>query len=95
MASLDCEAELLASCADVAAERVRVRDELISLGFEVAETHANFVWLPLGERTMAFSNHCETERVIIRPFAGDGVRVTVSNPEENTTFLTAAAKFVG
>jgi histidinol-phosphate aminotransferase len=93
LAALDCEAELLASCADVAAERVRVRDELIALGFEVTETHANFVWLPLGERTIEFAEHCEAEKVIVRPFAGDGVRVTVSTSDENTVFLTAAAKF--
>jgi histidinol-phosphate aminotransferase len=94
-AALDCEAELLASCAEVAGERARVREELIALGLPVAETHANFVWLPLGERTTAFAEHCEAEKVIVRPFAGDGVRVTVSTPEENTTFLTAAAKFAG
>jgi histidinol-phosphate aminotransferase len=33
--------------------------------------------------------------VIVRPFAGDGVRVTIGTPEENDTFLAAAEKYLG
>jgi histidinol-phosphate aminotransferase len=32
--------------------------------------------------------------VIVRPFASDGVRVTVAAPEENDAFLAAAQSFV-
>jgi histidinol-phosphate aminotransferase len=32
--------------------------------------------------------------VIVRPFAGDGVRVTVAGADENDIFLAAARKFV-
>ena len=94
MASLDCVPELLATCAEIAGERVRVRAELEELGFTVADTQANFVWLPLGERAGEFAAHCEREKVILRPFAGDGVRVTVAGADENDTFLAAARKFV-
>jgi len=94
LASLDCVPELLATCAEVAEERVRVRAELTELGFTVAETQANFVWLPLGDRAIEFAEHCEREKVILRPFAGDGVRVTVAGTDENDAFLAAARKFV-
>jgi histidinol-phosphate aminotransferase len=94
LASLDCVPELLATCDEVAVERVRVRRELVELGFAVAESQANFVWLPLGERATEFAEHCEREKVILRPFAGDGVRVTVAGTDENNTFLAAARKFV-
>lgn len=92
-AALDCAAELLATCAEVAAARVRVRSALTELGFPGPDTQANFVWLPLGERTAEFAAHCEREKVIVRPFAGDGVRVTVAGEDENNVFLAAAGKF--
>ena len=53
-------------------------------------SQANFVWLPLGERAAAFGAACEERGVIVRPFAGDGVRVTIGTPEENDAFLAAA-----
>jgi histidinol-phosphate aminotransferase len=92
-AALDCAPELLASCAAVAAERARVRDALLAAGFTVPPSHANFVWLPLGADAGAFAEHCERNRVIVRPFAGDGVRVTIAGEDENTQFLTAATAF--
>jgi histidinol-phosphate aminotransferase len=33
---------------------------------------------------------CEARGVIVRPFAGDGVRVTIGTPQENDAFLAAA-----
>ncbi|MGH4020124.1 MAG: histidinol-phosphate transaminase [Pseudonocardiaceae bacterium] len=93
LASLEAAGELLARCRDVAAERDRVRGELIAAGYEVPESHANFVWLPLGARTTTFTEHCLDHKVVVRGFAGDGVRVTTGSPEENETFLTAARSF--
>lgn len=94
-AALDCAPELLASCQEVIKERERVREELLGLGFAVPPTQANFVWLPLRERATEFAAHCEREKVIVRPFAGDGVRVTVAGADENNVFLAAARKFAG
>jgi histidinol-phosphate aminotransferase len=74
----------------VAGERVRVRDALRGFGYDIPPTEANFVWVPLGERTLDWAVGCEQRRVIVRPFAGAGARVTVSTPEENDQFLAAA-----
>ncbi|PXY34980.1 histidinol-phosphate transaminase [Prauserella sp. PE36] len=93
IASLDAKDELLARCADVVRERSRVRDELRAAGYDVPETHANFVWLPLGERTVEFAEHALEHKVVVRPFAGDGVRVTIGTAEENDVFLDAARSF--
>ncbi|WP_214365643.1 histidinol-phosphate transaminase [Pseudonocardia sp. H11422] len=95
IAALDHAAELLASCAEVVSERTRVRDALLAAGYTVPPTQANFVWLPLGERSAPFAAHCLDHKVIVRPFAPDGVRVTVSTPEENDAFVDAAASFAG
>ncbi|EHR59171.1 histidinol-phosphate transaminase [Saccharomonospora cyanea] len=94
LASLDAKDELLARCADIVAERTRVHETLRDLGYEVPETLANFVWLPLGERTTAFAEHSLEHKVVVRPFAGEGVRVTIGTREENDTFLEAARAFL-
>jgi histidinol-phosphate aminotransferase len=93
IASLDAESELLDRCRDIVAERGRVRAALIGAGFEVPPTQANFVWLPLGERTAEFNEHCLSHKVVVRAFVGDGARVTISTPEENDAFLAAAETF--
>lgn len=86
--------ELRARTDAVVAERVRVRDSLLEMGFGVPESQANFVWLPLGARSDDFDSHCRERLVIVRRFAGDGVRVSIGDPEENDRFLSAAREFV-
>ena len=90
LASLDVEDEMLARCRAVAAERDRVRAELLEMGYLVPRSQANFVWLPLGEQTVAFNEHCLGHKIVIRPFPGDGARITIGDPAENEAFLTAA-----
>ncbi|MEB3369527.1 histidinol-phosphate transaminase [Saccharopolyspora mangrovi] len=93
IASLQAQDELRRRCADVMSERARVHRELVAMGYEAPETQANFVWLPLGERTSAFNEHCLENRVVVRAFAGDGARVTIGRPDENDVFLAAAKSF--
>ena len=93
LASLAAQDELLERCAGVVAERARVRDALLALGYDVPPTQANFVWLPLGERTAEFNEHCMGHKVVVRAFVGDGARVTIGTPEENDLFLAAAEAF--
>jgi histidinol-phosphate aminotransferase len=95
IAALDDADALLASCAVAIEERVRVRDALLETGYPVPPTQSNFVWLALGERTAPFAAHCMDHKVIVRPFHPDGVRVTISTPEENEAFLAAARSFAG
>jgi histidinol-phosphate aminotransferase len=93
LASLDVADELLARCQRIAAERDRVRAELLAMGYPVPDSQANFVWLPLGEHTTAFDDHCLEYKVVIRGFPGTGARVTISDPAENEAFLAAARSF--
>ena len=39
-----------------------------------------------------FAAACEKAGIIVRPFTGDGVRVSIGTPEENDAFLEVAAK---
>jgi histidinol-phosphate aminotransferase len=93
IASLEASAELLAHCRAISRERERVRDALVDAGYQVPGSQANFVWLPLRERTAQFASHCLQQKIVVRPFADDGVRVTIGTPGENDAFLTAARSF--
>lgn len=95
LAALDHADELLAGCAEIITERDRVRAVLRAAGHVVPRSQANFVWLALRERSADFAAHCREQRVLIRPFPPDGVRVTISTPAENDLFLAAAASFPG
>jgi histidinol-phosphate aminotransferase len=84
----ELEPMLAERVAEVLAERTRVTEKLRGMGIDVPRSQANFVWLPLGDAAVPFAAACERRGVIIRPFAGDGVRVTIGSPEENDTFLS-------
>ncbi|MFC3998059.1 histidinol-phosphate transaminase [Nocardiopsis sediminis] len=90
IASLNAEAELLERVAATVAERGRVRDALLADGWAVPPTEANFVWLRLGPGTLDFAAACEAAGVAVRPFAGEGLRVSIGTPEENDAFLAVA-----
>lgn len=72
------------------AERERVRAALMSLGFEVPASQANFVWLALGSESASLAEACLAGGVIVRPFAGEGVRVTIGLDSENDRLLELA-----
>jgi len=72
-------------------ERARVVAALSDAGWDLPDTQANFVYLPLGERTEQVYLGMEKLGVVTRPFADEGIRVTVSTPEENDRFLRALA----
>ncbi len=91
VACLAADEELLARTDAVVTERVRVTAELRALGYRVPESQANFVWVDLGAESLAFARASTEAGVIIRPFADDGVRVTVTERTENDAFLTFAA----
>ena len=93
IASLEAEDELLARVRDLIAERTRVWQGLADQGWDVHRTEANFIWLRLGEHTTDFVASCEAAGITVRPFAGEGVRVTVAEPEASDRFLEVAAAF--
>jgi histidinol-phosphate aminotransferase len=92
MAALDADAEMRRRAAIVIGERSRVLAAVREFVPDAPDSQANFVWLPLGDGSAAFAAACEAERVIVRPFQGDGVRVTIGTPEENDAFVATMTK---
>jgi len=93
VASLAAEDELLARVELTVKERTRVREALVADGWAVPPTEANFVWLRLGEHTMDFAAACHDEGIAVRPFAGDGARVSIGDTDANDAFLAVAHTF--
>ncbi len=90
-ASLRAQAEMAERVAAVVAERTRMLDGLRSQGWVVPDTQANFVWLGVGEHAAALADRCTRAGVLVRPFAGDGVRVSVGEPEATDLLLEVTA----
>ncbi|MFE1166292.1 histidinol-phosphate transaminase [Nocardiopsis sp. NPDC058789] len=93
IASLDAEGELLERVETTVKERERVRGALVASGWTVPPTEANFVWLRLDEDTLDFAAACAEAGVSVRPFDGEGARVSLGTPEENDVFLSVATDY--
>jgi histidinol-phosphate aminotransferase len=93
IASLAAQAELLERVEQVVKERSRVAVELCAQGWTVPATEANFVWLRLGADTLDFAATCEQAGISIRPFAGEGARISIGDHEANDAFLAVARDY--
>ena len=93
VASLAAESELMDRVDTVVKERDRVRAELLGQGWSVPPTEANFVWLQLGDDTADFARACEAAGVSVRPFGGEGARVSIGDHDGNEAFLAVAAAY--
>jgi histidinol-phosphate aminotransferase len=93
VASLAVEPALLERVGALVKERDRVVAGLRDVGCRVPEPQGNFVWFGLGERTAEFAAAAEEAGIVVRPFVGDGARVSIGEPEANDRIIEVAAKF--
>lgn len=91
LASLDAEDELRARVAELAARRDDLARRLREVGWDVPDAQGNFVWLPAGERTVEVAAAFATAGLIVRAFPGDGIRVSVGEPESIPRVVEVAA----
>ncbi|NMR20028.1 histidinol-phosphate transaminase [Cellulomonas fimi] len=91
IASLRAQRELLERVDALVEERVRLLAGLRAQGWTVPDSEANFVWLPLGDRATSFAADAGRAGVLVRPFAGDGVRVSVGEREATDLLLELAS----
>ncbi len=93
IASLERQDELLERVDDLVAERARVVDGLRAAGWDVPEAQGNFVWFDLGDRTLDFAAAADEAGIVVRPFAGEGCRVSIGETEANDRLIAVAAAF--
>ncbi len=90
LAALAAQDELFARLDGLVAERDRVLGVLRGHGWDVPDSQANFVWLPAGEGSEQLAAACSAVGVAVRTFPGEGVRVTVAEPEASDRWLQVA-----
>ncbi|WP_313480500.1 histidinol-phosphate transaminase [Microbacterium sp.] len=87
----DAEAELRERISVIVERRTRLIGGLRAQGWQVPDSQANFVWLPAGERTDEVAAAFDAADLIVRPFSGDGIRISVGE-EESIDRVLAVAK---
>lgn len=90
LASLAAEDELLERVHAVVQEREPLRQRLLELGYDVPPSQGNFVWLPTGADTMRVAGVFDEAGVLVRPFDGDGIRITVATAADSDRVVDAA-----
>lgn len=93
VASIEHQEAVMARVRHIVAERERVTARLRELGYEFPGTYANFVWLPLGERTGEFVDLMNRNALSVRAFGSEGVRVSIGEIEANDRFLSLCELF--
>ncbi|MDT9592814.1 histidinol-phosphate transaminase [Nocardioides zeae] len=83
VASLAATDALLERVDTVVARRDRVLAGLRERGWDVPDAQGNFVWLPITdpEHLGAFVASAEEAALVVRPFVGDGVRISIGEEE--------------
>lgn len=91
LASLDAEDELHERVRALAVRRDDLAARLRDAGWDVPVAQGNFVWLPAGERALEVAAAFEDAGLIVRPFAGDGVRISIGEHESVDAIVRVAA----
>ncbi|TDE98947.1 aminotransferase class I/II-fold pyridoxal phosphate-dependent enzyme [Occultella glacieicola] len=94
MAALGQTALVESRVAELVAERDRVVAALRSQGWDVGDPQGNFYWLPLGEHSSLFAKDAVQSGITVRPFPGEGVRISIGEPEANDIALAVASRWV-
>jgi histidinol-phosphate aminotransferase len=90
LASLEAEDELHERVLAVIREREPLRTRLRDAGYDVPPAQGNFVWLPTGTDTMRVARVFDEAGVLVRPFDGDGIRITVTTSADSDRVVAAA-----
>jgi histidinol-phosphate aminotransferase len=94
LASLDAEPELLERVGVIAERRDALVAGLRERGWAVPDAQGNFVWLPTGAETLDIAEQFTAAGLVVRPFAGDGIRISVGEHESVDKVLGIAASVV-
>ncbi len=93
VASLAVRAQLLERVDSLVAERGRVVKGLADVGVVVPEAQGNFVWFATGDRTGELAAAADDLGIVVRPFAGDGARVSIGETEANDRVIELGRAF--
>lgn len=79
---------------EVVAERERVVSALQDQGWNLGVPQGNFIWLPVAQRSEEFARFAAERGIVVRPFSGDGVRITIGESEANDLLIEITAQWL-
>lgn len=92
VASLAAIDELSVRIEEVVTQRERMYEGLAQAGYPVVKSQANFVWINAGAKTLEIEEQLADGGVIVRAFAGDGLRISSGTKEDVDRVLAALPK---
>lgn len=92
--SLHSETELLERVEEVTKQRSACESQLRELGVALQPSQANFMWWALGDRTDEFAQLCTDHAIAIRAFSGEGVRISIGEPEAMQRLVNIVRQFL-
>ncbi|GMA32799.1 putative phenylalanine aminotransferase [Litorihabitans aurantiacus] len=75
-------------------ERDRLVAGLRGQGWDVPDAQGNFVWLGVGDRAGVLARAFAEAGLLVRPFAGEGVRISVGDRDACDLVLDVAGEFL-
>ena len=93
IASLASTDALFSRVDALVAERDRVVGAVRAAGWDLPDAQGNFVWFAVGDRTGDFAAAADELGIVVRPFAGEGARVSIGEDEANDRLITLAQTF--
>lgn len=81
-------AHMRSTVAHSVAERDRMGTELRAMGYDVPDSQANFVWITSGDD---LAGYLDRHGLTVRPFPGEGVRISVGPSAANDRVLDVLA----
>ncbi|WHP60356.1 histidinol-phosphate transaminase [Arthrobacter sp. KFRI-F3372] len=92
IASLDAGEEMEARVTAVKQERARVAAQLEAQGWKLQPSQGNFLWIRADDELRArLVDAFDGAGILVRAYAGDGVRITVADPASNDRVLRLLA----
>lgn len=99
LAALEFAPEIAPLARETSAERGRVRDEVLKLGFACPPSQANFLFVDLGNSELDLFVALQRRKVIVRRLGQFGstrnsYRITIGTPDENDVLIRALRDIV-
>lgn len=94
LAALEAADETTKRVAEVTVRRDEMVRALRDQGWDIPRTQANFLWLPTRERTLDADAILREHGIVARPFAGDGIRITIGDDATVSRVVAAAAAII-
>jgi histidinol-phosphate aminotransferase len=92
VAALRASAVVQERASRVVAERARLLDAVRGFGWDTPDSAANFLWLRAGDTLLVeLMTAFDEADILVRGYAGDGVRISIADPASNDRVLAVLA----